>query len=82
MIMEYHNGSTEIVNILNQECVKCFRYPTVYAFRQSGHQCICENCYASCFKAVDFAHTNSDIEMLKCALCRIQIFLTALFLRL
>ena len=39
--------------------VICFENPSVYAFRQCGHQCICEDC-----------RTNSNVEMLKCVGCR------------
>ena len=64
-VLKYCNATDEAVNILNQKCVKCFENPSVYAFRQNGHQC--EICYATCLKAVDSAYTNWNIEMLKCA---------------
>ena len=40
----YCNGNIEMVKIFNQECVICFEKTSDYAFRQCGHQCICENC--------------------------------------
>ena len=39
----YTNGNNEVVKIFNQKCVICFERDSVYAFRQCGHQCICEN---------------------------------------
>ena len=37
------DGSNEIVRISNQKCVICLEQPSVYAFRESGHQCLCQN---------------------------------------
>ena len=71
IIMEYHNGKNEIVKKSNQKCVICFEIPGVYAFCQIGNECFCENSYAS-----------TTVEMLKCAVCRTQFFLAALFLSL
>ena len=39
------NATNEVVKILNQRCVICYERDSVYAFRQYGHQCICEQCY-------------------------------------
>ena len=39
------NGNNEVVKIFNQKCVICYERESVYAFRQCGHQCICEQCY-------------------------------------
>ena len=41
----YLNGENEVVNIFNQKCVICLERDSVYAFRQCGHQCICQACY-------------------------------------
>ena len=58
--LEYKNGNNEVVKIFNQKCVICFERYSVYAFRQCGHQCICENCYQN----------KGDIDILKCVVCR------------
>ena len=39
------NGNNEVVKIFNQKCVICLERDSIYAFRQCGHQCICEQCY-------------------------------------
>ena len=57
---QYFNGNTAVVKIFNQKCVICFEKDSVYAFRQCGHQCICENCYQN----------KGDINILKCIVCR------------
>ena len=57
---QYFNGNNEVVKIFNQKCVICYERDSVYAFRQSGHQCICEQCYRS----------KGDIDILKCVVCR------------
>ena len=41
----YANGNNEVVKIFIQKCVICLERDSVYAFRQCGHQCICEHCY-------------------------------------
>ena len=41
----YTNGNNEVVNIFNQKCVTYLERDVVYAFRQCGHHCICEQCY-------------------------------------
>ena len=56
----YFNGNNEMVKILIQKCVICYERDSVYAFRQCGHQCICENCYQN----------KGDINILKCVVCR------------
>ena len=58
---QYFNGNNEVVKIFNQKCVICYERESVYAFRQCGHQCICENCYQN----------KGDIDILKCVVCRI-----------
>ena len=57
---QYFNGTNEVVKIFNQKCVICFERDSVYAFRQCGHQCICEQCYEN----------KGDIDILKCVVCR------------
>ena len=57
---QYFNGNKEVVKIFNQKCVICYERDSVYAFRQCGHQCICEQCYQS----------KGDIVILKCVVCR------------
>ena len=56
----YLNGNNEVVKIFNQKCVICYERDSIYAFRQCGHQCICEQCYQS----------KGDIDILKCIVCR------------
>ena len=57
---QYLNGNNEVVKIFNQKCVICYERESVYAFRQCGHQCICEQCYQN----------KGDINILKCVVCR------------
>ena len=57
---QYFNGTNEVVKIFNQKCVICYERDSVFAFRQCGHQCICEQCYQS----------KGDIDILKCVVCR------------
>ena len=57
---QYFNGNNEVVKIFNQKCVICYERESVYAFRQCGHQCICEQCYQN----------KGDINILKCVVCR------------
>ena len=57
---QYFNGNNEVVKIFNQKCVICYERESVYAFRQCGPQCICEQCYQS----------KGDIDILKCVVCR------------
>ena len=57
---QYLNGNNEVVKIFNQKCVICYERESIYAFRQCGHQCICEQCYQS----------KGDIDILKCVVCR------------
>ena len=57
---QYFNGNNEVVKIFNQKCVICYERESVYAFRQCGHQCICENCHQN----------KGDIDILKCVVCR------------
>ena len=53
---KFYNGTNELVKIFNQKCVICLENGSIYAFRQCGHLCLCENCY------------NSEIT--KCVVCR------------
>ena len=55
-----YNGNYEVVKIFGQKCVICLERDSVYAFRQCGHQCICEQCYQN----------KGDIDILKCVVCR------------
>ena len=57
---QYFNGNNEVVKIFTQMCVICCERESVFAFRQCGHQCICEQCYQS----------KADIDILKCVVCR------------
>ena len=57
---QYLNGNNEVVKIFNQKCVICYERESVYAFRQCGHQCICEQCYQN----------KGDVDILKCVVCR------------
>ena len=41
----YCNGSKELVKIFEEKCVLCGERDSIYAFRQCGHQFICEDCY-------------------------------------
>ena len=56
----YCNGNNEVVKIFNQKCVICLERDSVYAFRQCGLQCICEQCYQN----------RGDFDILKCVVCR------------
>ena len=56
----YTNGNNEVDKIFNQKCVICFERDSVYAFRQCGHQCICDQCYKN----------KGDIDILTCVVCR------------
>ena len=56
----YTNGNNDVVKNFNQKCVICFERDSVYAFRQCGHQCICERCYEN----------KGDIDILTCIVCR------------
>ena len=51
-----YNGTNELVKIFNQKCVICLDKDSIYAFRNCGHLCLCENCF------------NSKIA--KCIVCR------------
>ena len=57
---KYCNGNNEVVKNFNQKCVIYYERDSVYAFRQCGHQCICEQCYQN----------KGDIDILKCVVCR------------
>ena len=57
---QYFNGNNEVVKIFNQKCVICYERDSIYAFRQCGHQCICEQCYQN----------KGDIDILNCVVCR------------
>ena len=56
----YRNGTNKVVKIFNQKCVICYERDSVYAFRQCGHLCICEQCYQN----------KGSIDILKCVVCR------------
>ena len=56
----YCNGNNEVVKIFSRKCVICLERDSIYAFRQCGHQCICEQCYQN----------KVDIDILKCVVCR------------
>ena len=56
----YLKGNNEVVKIFNQKCVICYERDSVYAFRECGHQCICEQCYEN----------KGDNDILKCVVCR------------
>ena len=56
----FTNGNNEVVKIFNQNCVICLERDSVFAFRQCGDQCICEQCYRN----------KGDIDILKCVVCR------------
>ena len=60
---KYCNGNNEMVKIFNQKCVICFENPSGFAFRPSGHQCICEDWW-----------TNSNAEKLKRAVVELNFF--------
>ena len=55
-IEKIYNGSNELVKICHHKCVFCLDKDSVYAFRQCGHQCFCEECF------------NPEIN--KCVVCR------------
>ena len=57
---QYLNGNNEVVKVFIQKCVICLERDSIYAFRQCGHQCICEQCYQK----------KGDIDKLKCIVCR------------
>ena len=66
----YTNGNNEVFKIFNQKRVICLERDSIYAFRQCGHQCFCEQC-----------HQNKDeIDILKCVICRTHVFLNGFFL--
>ena len=54
------NGNNEMVKTFKQKCAICLERDSVIAFRQSGHQCVCERSYQD----------NGDIDMLKCVVYR------------
>ena len=56
----YFNGNKELVKTFNQKCVLRYARDSIYAFRQCGHQCICEQCYQN----------KGDIDILKCVVSR------------
>ena len=55
-LKKYIMESNEIVKIFNQKCVICLENDSVYAFRNCGHLCLCENCF--------------DSKITKCVVCR------------
>ena len=57
--IKYTNGNNEVVKIFNQKCVICLERDSDYAFRQCGHQCICEDCYQN----------KGDFDILKRFVC-------------
>ena len=56
----YINGNNEMLKMFSQKCVICLERDSDYAFRQCGHQCICEQGY----------QIKGDIDILKCVVCR------------
>ena len=56
----YTNGNNEVGKIFNQKRVICLERDSDYAFKQCGHQFICEQCYRN----------RGDIDILKCVVCR------------
>ena len=54
------NGNNEVVKIFNEKCVICLDRDSIYAFRECGHQCICQQCYEN----------KGDINILKSVVCR------------
>ena len=58
--LNYCNGNNEVVKTFNQKCLICYERDSIYAFRQCGHQCICEQCYQN----------KGDIVLLKYVVCR------------
>ena len=56
----YANGNNELVKIVNQKFVICLERDSNYAFRQCGHQCVCEDCYQN----------KDKIDIIKCVVCR------------
>ena len=56
----YCNGNYEVVKIFNRKGVIYYGRDNVYAFRQGGHQCICEQCHQN----------KGDIDIMKCVVCR------------
>ena len=56
----YLNGDNEVVKIFNEKCVICLERDSIYAFRECGHQCICQQCYEN----------KGDVDILKCVVCR------------
>ena len=56
----YLNGDNEVVKIFNEKCVICLERDSIYAFRECGHQCICQQSYGN----------KGDIDILKCVVCR------------
>ena len=59
-ILEYTDGSNEVVKIFNQKCVICIERDSDYFFKQCRHQCICEECYQN----------KGSIDIIKCVICR------------
>ena len=57
---QYLNGNNEVVKIFSQKCVICLGKDSIYAFRECGHQCVCQDCY----------ETKGDIDISKCIVCR------------
>ena len=57
---QYLNGNNEVVKIFIQKCVICYQRDIVYAFRQCGHRCVCEQCYQN----------KGDIDVLNFVVCR------------
>ena len=60
MEINFCYGTKEVVKICNKKCVICNESDSVYAFRQYGHQCVCEDCYQN----------RGGIDLLKCVVCR------------
>ena len=56
----YLIGNKEVVKVLNQKCVICLERDSIYASRQCGNQCICQDCFEN----------KGDFDILKCIVCR------------
>ena len=56
----YCIGDIEMVNIFVQKFNECFKNFSVSAFRQCGHQRVCQNCYEN----------KGDVDIIKCIVCK------------
>ena len=56
----YTYGNNEVNKIFIQMCVICLERSNVYAFRQCGYKCICQDC----------CENKGDIYIRNCVICR------------